>query len=372
MPPLMSPSLTARRLVTAIVAGLLLAALPPSVKGDPEAWNQYGRPLPRPEFLQPRLDPALPVYQRRTDVHLSGHFVGAASNVLPDLVLQWIAAFKQYYPEVTIDVPPPFSGSLGAKKLIAGTVDFVFISREQIPADVATFHAKYGYNPLSIPVSGGSFRHYGFLDAIAFFVNDANPLRRISFNQLDALLSTTRWRGGAPIRTWGDLGLTGGWADKPIDVWAVKPWNGFEEFVRERVLSTDGHRGEWRPDLNYVRTVIPVAAHVAQDRYAIGYAGLAFLKPGVRVLALATTTGGPYLKPSYENVARATYPLSRLVYINVNRSPGHPLNPALAEFIKFILSRQGQQIVRNEAIYLPLRESQDRVSQELLAGSAAR
>lgn len=358
-----------RSLAPRLLAGLLLAA---GTRGmaDPVAWNEFGRPLPHPEFLQPMLDPALPAYQPRADRHLSANLVGTASNVLPGLVQAWSVAFERYYPQVRIDLLPPFIGSAGAKKLIAGTIDFVFISREQIPADVATFHAKFGYDPLSIPVSGGSFRHYGFLDAIAFFVNDANPLRRISIPQLDALLSTTRVHGGKAIRTWGDLGLTGEWADKPVDVWGVKPWNGFEEFVRERVLSTAQQRGEWRPDLNYVPTVIPVAEHVAGDRYALGYAGLAFLKPGVRVLALATSDRGPYLLPDYENVARAAYPLSRLVYINVNRGPGHPLNPALKEFIRFILSREGQQIVLDQAVYLPLRSPQLDAAQAMLGGKA--
>ncbi len=352
-----------------LVATLLLAWTPVG-RADPEAWNQFGRPLPQPEFLQPTLDPTLPAYQPRPELHLSGDFTGTASNVLPGLVQAWIVAFRRYYPEVRIDLLPPFIGSQGAKKLIAGTVDFVFISREQIPADVAAFHQKYGNDPLSIPVSGGTYPHYGFLDAIAFFVNDANPLRRITFTQLDALLSTTRWRGGRPIRTWGDLGLTGDWADKPIHVWAVKPWNGFEEFVRERVLSVGGERGEWRPDLNYVPTVIPLAEHVAQDRYAIGYAGLAFLKPGVRTLALAADPAGPYHEATYEEVARAMYPLSRLVYLNVNRGPGHPLPPALAEFIRFILSREGQQVILQQATYLPLRESQAAASRAMLHPAA--
>jgi ABC-type phosphate transport system substrate-binding protein len=347
-------------------AALLLVAASRGA-ADPESWNQYGRPLPTPEFFQPTLDPALPAYQPREDLHLSGNLVGTASNILPGLVQAWIVAFQRYYPNVMIDLLPPYVGSLGAKELIAGKVDFVFISREQIPADVTAFHAKYGYDPLSIPVAGGTYRHYGYLDAITFFVNGANPLRQVTFTQLDALLSTTRWRGGAPVRTWGDLGLTGDWADKPIHVWAVKPWNGFEEFVRERVLSVGDHRGEWRADLNFVPTVIPLAEHVAQDPYALGYAGLAFLKPGVRTLALAPVDGGPYHEATYEEVARATYPLSRLVYVNVNRGPGHPLPPALREFIRFILSREGQQVVLRQAIYLPLRENQAAASRAMLA-----
>jgi phosphate transport system substrate-binding protein len=329
-----------------------------SSAAETEHWKQTGRTLPEPELLQPTLDPALPSYQPRTDLALTGHFRGAASDVLAALVKQWAAAFHRYYPNVQIDVPPPYAGSLGALELIKGQLDFVAVSRELKPTDISGFRAKFGYDPFSTPISGGSYRQFGFLDAIAFCVNPANPVSHLTFTQLDRILSSTHVRGGEPIRTWGQLGLTGEWADKPIHVWAVKPWNGFEEFVRERVLSRDTARGEWRPDLNFVETVFPIDPHVAADPYAIGYAGVAYLGDDVKLLSLAAEEGGPFLAPSYDDVAHATYPLSRVTYINLNKAPNRPLNPALAEFMRFILSRQGQQIVRNEAIFIPLRANQ--------------
>ncbi len=338
----------------------------PATKAEQIQWRDYGRTLPTPEFLQPTLDPALPAYQPRPDLALSGHLRGAASDVLAALTHEWVAAFHAYYPNVTIDVPPPYAGSVGALELIKGDLDFVMVSRELKPTDVSGFRDKFGYPPASLPMVGGTYRHFGFIDSVAFIVNQDNPLRQLTFAQLDALLSTTRVHGGSPIRTWGQLGLTGEWANQPIHVWAVKPWNGFEEFVRERVLSVDDRRGEWRDDLNYVETVFPISPHVAADRYAIGYAGMAYIGDGVKTLALTPSEGVLAVAPDYEGVARATYPLSRVCYINFNQPPGKPVNPALEEFVRFILSREGQQVVLRQAIYLPLREFQATTSRAAL------
>jgi len=346
-------------LVLSLAAGAASGArtLPkPPTPAESALWKQQGRTLPEPELLQPTVDPDLPAFTPRLGPELTGHLTGAASDVLAVLTKQWAAAFRKFYPKIVIDVPPPYAGSLGALELIKGDIDFVTVSRELKPSDIAAFRAKFGYDPCSLPISGGTFRHFGFLDAIAFFVHQDNPLHQLTYAQLDAILSSTRLRGGAPITTWGQLGLTGEWADKPIHVWAVKPWNGFEEFIRQRVLSVGTQRGEWRPDLNFTETVFPIAPHVAEDRYALGYAGLAYIGDGVKLLAVSPDESGVFAAPEYTDVARGTYPLSRLVFLNLNRAPGRPLNPLLAEFARFILSREGQQVVRDEAIFLPLRE----------------
>jgi phosphate transport system substrate-binding protein len=328
--------------------------------------QEHGRKLPEPEILQPTLDSSLPAYQARRDVELSGAFKAAVSDVLPGLVKMWIGAFQQYYPNVKIDVAPPYAGSLGAKELVNGAIDMVFVSRELKPDDITDFKAKFGYDPVSMPICGGTYRHFGFLDAVGFFVHKENPIERLGFDQLDAILSTTHHRGGGPVITWGQLGLTGEWADKPIHIYGIKPWNGFEEFIRQRVLSVPGKRGEWREDIHFDKLVFPVAGRVAQDRYGIGYSGIAYVDGGVKMIALGATAGGPFQAPTYENVARAAYPLSRLVYVNLNKTPGKPMNPALREFLRFIVSKEGQQIVLNQAIYLPLRAPQAAGSQALL------
>jgi phosphate transport system substrate-binding protein len=353
----------------------LHAAIPaPPTREQQADWRDHGRTLPERELLQPSLDPALPPYTPRAGVELTGHFKGAASDVLAELTQRWIAAFRKLHPAVTIDVPPPYAGSLGALELIKGDLDFVMVSRELKPTDISEFHQKFGYDPFSAPISGGTWRHFGFLDSVVFLVHEDNPIKQVTLAQLDALLSTTRHRGAAEIRTWGQLGLTGDWADQPIHVWAIKPWNGFEEFVRQRVLSVGGgatgptasQRGEWRTDLNFVETVFPVSPAVAKDRYALGYSGRAYIGDGVKLLPLAENETGPAIAPGYENVARATYPLSRVCYVNLNKAPGKPLNPALAEFVRFILSREGQQVILNQAVFLPLRANQVANSRALL------
>lgn len=362
------------RLFALFSAPLVLIAQPapdtvapsPPTPEQTAAWRQSGRALPVPELLQPALDPALAAFVPRELPTMAAAFRGASSDVLVDLGRRWIAAFKRHYPAVKIELVPPFAGSLGAQELIAGNNDFVLVSRELRPADLDGFNKKFGYAPMSVPISGGSYRHFGFLDAVGFFVHRDNPVQQLTFTQLDALLSTTRHRGAGPIRTWGQIGLGGEWADKPIRIFGVKPWNGFEEFVRQRVLSVPGKRGEWREDIIFHPTVFPISAAVAADRYALGYAGVAYIGPGTKTVALAEGEGDRSFAPSYDEVARARYPLSRVTFFNANRPPGRPLPPALAEFLRFVLSRDGQAVVREQAIFLPLRAPQVTASRALV------
>jgi phosphate transport system substrate-binding protein len=347
----------------------VVPALPANKPQTPEmaeSGRQRGRELPPPEVLQPTLDPSLPAFVPRKE-KLTGTFKGASSDVLTVVAQKWFEKFKQYHPGVTLTISPPYAGSLGAIELIKGDLDFVFVSRELKPDDIKGFRDKFGYEPLSVPIMGGSYRHFGALDAIAFYVHKDNPLEKITYEQIDAIYSTTRHRGGKPIRTWGDLGLGGEWADKPIKAWGIKPWNGFEEFVRQRVLSVGDKRGEWREDIAYEKVVFPMAKRVADDRYAIGYSGVAYLDQPLKVIPVSEGKGKPYEAPTYEGVAAATYPLSRVVFFNTNRPPGKPLNPALDEFLRFVLSREGQQVVLDHARYIPLRNFQAQDSRALLA-----
>jgi phosphate transport system substrate-binding protein len=337
----------------------------PQTPEEAENGRKLGRKLPPPEVLQPALDAALPSYLPRKE-KLKGTFKGGASDVLAVLVQKWFDKFRTYHPEVELSISPPYAGSLGAVELVKERLDFVFVSRELRPDDVGDFRAKFGYDPLSVPVCGGSYRHFGALDAVAFFVHKDNPLEKLTFDQLDAIYSSTHLRGGKSATKWGDLGLTGEWADKPIKAYGVKPWNGFEEFVRQRILSAAGKRGEWRDDLAFEKVVFPMAKHVADDRYGIAYSGIAYLDRGVRVLPLSANAGDAPVAPTYENVALASYPLSRLVFFNVNKLPGKPLSPVLDELLRFVLSREGQQVVLDHAAYLPLRGNQVRTSRALL------
>lgn len=319
---------------------------------------EQGRVEPRPELLQPALDDELRVYQPVAPASISGRYRAAASDILPRLINAWTNAFQTIYPDVEIELSPPYAGSLGALELIAGNVDFVFVSRELKPTDIAGFEEKYGYPPLSIPIVAGSYRHYGFLDALAVLVHKSNPLEEISLKQLDAVFSSTRNRGEASVETWGDLGLEGDWAEAPVRRFGIEPWNGFEEFFRQRVLDAQGKRGVWRSDVHFDDVVFPVAARVAEEPHGIGYTGMAYLDAPVRVLPIRVEPGVPPVAPSYENVATALYPLSRLIYFNLNRPPGEMLPDAIRELLRFILSREGQAIVREHGIFLPLRAQQ--------------
>ncbi|MCZ8516600.1 stalk domain-containing protein [Paenibacillus filicis] len=134
-------------------------------------------------------------------------------------------------------------------------------------------------------------------------------------------------------------------------------------------MNRDGQRGEWNDGgITYDKLVFPAAGRVADDPYGLGFSGLAYIDKGVKMLALADNKNGPYYSPTYENVASAKYPLSRLIYFNANKEPGKPLNPVLEEFLKFILSKEGQQQVLKHAIYMPLRAEQASDSLAILTG----
>jgi phosphate transport system substrate-binding protein len=318
-----------------------------------------GRKEPVPEVLQPRVEDSIATYQPRRDVVLSGHFHGAISDTTPRLVHSWVAEFENIYPDVRIDVPPPYSGTPGTKGITEGTLDFAIITRELEPALLRAFITKHGYAPLSVPISGGSYRQFGFLDAATVIVNTANPVKGLTYQQLDRIFSSTHLRGGTPATKWGDVGATGAWANKPIHVYGITPWDGIEEFFRQKVLNYGGQRGEWTKSGSFSEDGIGVADKVSADPYGITYESVGLVNPtGNRMMPLAENAGGEFVDPSYENVTTTRYPLARQVYINFNKQPGKPLDPALVEFVKFIISKQGQQAIVTHGIFLPLRQYQ--------------
>ena len=329
----------------------------PPTDADKALAQDSGRPLPARELLQPELDAALPHYTPARGTAFRRTYTAGSSDVLPGLVTAWIVAFRRYHPSFRMTIAKPYAGSLGALELIKGNLDLVFVSRELKPSDVSGFSDRFGYPPFSVPVSGGSWCHFGFLDALAVMVHPSNPVRGLTLQQLDAAFSATRARGGQPVRTWGDLGVTGEWASHPVHLYGIKPWNGFEEFFRQRVLSVPGKRGEWTTGITYDETFFNLARRVAADPDALGYTGLSAVDSEVRIVPLSADGGAP-LSPSYENVAATRYPLSRVIYLNTNARDAASLDPGLREFLRFVLSAEGQAVVRAQGIYLPLRANQ--------------
>ncbi|MFC5520638.1 PstS family phosphate ABC transporter substrate-binding protein [Polaromonas jejuensis] len=366
-------------LVAAIVLhGAAGAAPAVDAQASAAAWARDGRLLPEPEVLQPRLDPDLPAYQPCSAQPLRGSIEGSVPAILPKLVHRWAAAFQARQPDVRISAPPPYlapQGSLSPpmQKFLDGGSDFAFVSRDMAASDIAAFRRAHGVAPQAIPVAGGAWRHFGFVDAVAVVVNDANPLRGVTLAQLDAVFSSSRLRGHGPVRTWGDLGVTE-WADKPVHVVGAASWKGAQASARaivvhERVLSLGSRQGQWRDDVMANGTEADVPGQVAADPYAIGFTGMGHLVAGIKTVPLAQEAGGPPVDASYENVALARYPLSRVAHIVLARVAGRPLEPALREFVRFILSREGQQIVLDQGVMLPLRAVQVEAARRLLGAN---
>ena len=309
-------------------------------------------PAPRPNpplAYGAKVDAGIPAYKPVKG--LSGMLRGVESNTVTELEKRWIDGFTHIYPNVHISVDIGGSGQ-GGPRLTNGTADFAFISRELMGREETPFIDKFGYKPLAISVAGGSFAVKAFTDCVVFIVNKENPLDEISYPQLDAIYSATHNRGiRNPITTWGQLGLTGDWADKPIHTWGVEVPNGYDVFVNMHVLAN----GQWKDGIKTEHTVIPLSDHVGEDKYAISYTGLAWdNNPNTKVLRLAVHPADPAIAPTFDTVAAQQYPLSRTIYMFVNRQAGKPIDPILREFIRYALSREGQQAVVDDAIFTPL------------------
>ncbi len=292
---------------------------------------------------------------------ISGHMQSIGADTMEALMKSWIDDFQKLYPGVKIDMEAKASGTAGPA-LSSGKADLGPVAREMLPDEEKEFQTKFGYKPYAVAVAGGSYRTPGKTHAITFFVNEKNPIDKLNYAQIDAIFSKTRKRGYKEATKWGDVGATGEWADKPIHLWGLIRPNGIAHFLEDRIL--DG--GEWKSGIQERTTVGSLAAldatnqGVAKDPYAIGYAGFGNMMQGVKAVALAKNGGGPYYKGTFDEVLAQKYPLSRVIYIYVNRAPGKPLEPKVREFLRFVLSSQGQNDVVKEGIFLPLPLSMDK------------
>jgi phosphate transport system substrate-binding protein len=331
--------------MTAIVVGTSVLAAQHAIKGEFQ------------ETLHARLDPALASYQPATTV--KGEIRSVGADTMEELTKLWIAGFSKVQPGATFTMDAKASGT-AVPALTDGKADIGPCAREVLPPELGPFQKKFGYEPFAVRVASGSYRTPGKTHAIAFLVNKDNPIEKVTFSQLDAVFSTTRRHGGKEdIRTWGQLGLKGEWADKPIALWGLIRPNGIANFIQARVMAN----GEYKSGINERTTVGSLAAldaiaqGVAADRYAIGYAGFGNLIPGVKAVALAENDGGPYYKGTFDEVVTHTYPLSRHIYVYINRGPNQPIDPKIREFLDYILSKDGQDAVVKEGIFLPLSAS---------------
>lgn len=276
---------------------------------------------------------------------VSGELTATGPDTMERVMARWIAAFRQQQPGAKIRFTTTTTDSRDRTALGPDTAE-VFASTNEV------FAQKYHYDPLRVMVSLATFDTPQRVQALGIFVHPSNPLAGLTLAQLDRIYSNAHRRGYArELKTWGDLGLTGEWADRPIHAYSRVLDNEVTMHVREVVC-----RGA---EFNAAVTVpgkgvsVDVVGAVAADPGGIGFSGFAYLSAGVRALALAEDGGAPFVEPTPENCAANRYPLDRPLCFYVNRRPGAPLDPLVREFIRFVLSADGQAINAQEK-YLPL------------------
>ena len=201
------------------------------------------------------------------------------------------------------------------------------------------FEKKYGYHPTSFPAA---------VDALAVYVNKDNPIQCLTLQQLDNIFSKAYLHpGGANIKTWGDAGLTGEWANAPIDLFGRNPASGTHDTFVDAVL----RHGEFRDEVKEQPGSAEVVKMVAADKYAVGYSGIGYRTDGVRTVPLAVAPGEKCYDTSPASTYSGDYPLARYLYIYLNKAPGRPLDPPLLEFVKYVLSRDGQNETIRSGFY---------------------
>jgi phosphate transport system substrate-binding protein len=282
------------------------------------------------------LDQSLPAYKSAGSV--SGGMKSVGSDTLGSAMELWAKGFREHYPDVQITIEAKGSATAPAA-LLDGSSQFGPMSRPMTSDESAEFEKKYGYKASYVAVA---------VDALAVYVNKDNPIRCLSVEQVDQIFSSNRkGSGGKSIRTWGDAGLTGEWATKPISLYGRNDISGTYQFFREVVL----FGGDFKPEVKQQPGSEAVVHNVASDKFAIGYSGIGYKTDAVRTVPLATTLG----RKCYDTSAEATYsgncPVARYLYIYFNKKPNQPLDPLRGEFIKYVLSKDGQAQTEASGFY---------------------
>jgi phosphate transport system substrate-binding protein len=294
-----------------------------------------------------KVDPAIPGYQKASGV--SGNLSSIGSDSMNNLMTLWAETFRKYYPNVKVQVEGKGS-STAPPALIAGTAQFGPMSRTMRSTEIDQFEQRYGYKPTEIRTS---------YDALSVYVHKDNPIKELSLAQVEAIFGKSRKRGfKSNVTTWGQLGLTGDWANRPIGLYGRNSASGTYGFFREHVL----RNGDYKDTVKEQPGSASVVQGITEDRYAIGYSGAGYRTSGVRAVPLSEQPNGPYFEGTYEEVISGKYPLSRFLYLYVNKAPGKPLDPLPLEFLKLVMSKEGQEVVIKDG-YMPLTPAQ--VKEEL-------
>jgi phosphate transport system substrate-binding protein len=298
----------------------------------PLAWATL---TPSPAFAQ--VDPAVKPYQSVSGI--SGNLNSIGSDTLNNLMTFWAEAFRKLYPNVNIQIEGKGSAT-APPALTAGTAQLAPMSRAMKPEEEDAFEKKHGCKPTRYTVA---------LDCLAVYVHRDNPIQSLSLVQLDGIFSKTRASGADDLLTWGQVGLTGDWKPLPFSVYGRNSASGTYAFFKEHVLL----KGDYRDIVKEQPGSAAVVNGVANDRAGIGYSGIGYKTSEVRVVPLSKTAEDKAAEPTFPNALAGKYPLGRALYIYVNQKPGQPPDPVVREFLKFVLSNEGQQVVIKDG-YGPL------------------
>jgi len=303
-----------------VAAAAVVAALAPATAG-----------------AQVKIDPALPAYTPVQGV--SGSIKSVGSDTLNNLMTLWAEGFRKAYPNVTVEIEGKGS-STAPPALIAGTSTFGPMSREMKQQEADDFEKRYGYKPTSVATA---------IDMLAVYVHKDNPVKGLDFRQVDAIFSKTRKRGNpGEITSWGQVGLTGKWEKLPISVYGRNSASGTYGYFKEHALA----KGDYKDSVKEQPGSSAVVQGVATDLGAIGYSGIGYKTADVRAVPLAVE-GKDYVPAEAQYGYSGEYPLARFLYIYLNYRPGSDLDPLRREFIRYVFSREGQEVVAKDG-FLPL------------------
>ncbi|MCU0936759.1 MAG: phosphate ABC transporter substrate-binding protein PstS family protein [Gammaproteobacteria bacterium] len=287
---------------------------------------------------QVEVDPGLPDYAPVSGV--SGNLSSVGSDTLANLMTFWAEEFKRLYPSVNVQVQAAGS-STAPPALTEGASNLGPMSRLMKDGEVAAFERAHGYKPLAIPVA---------IDTLAVYVHKDNPIQGLTLEEVDAIFSSTRRCGASrDVRTWGDLGLAGAWATRDLQLFGRNSVSGTYGYFKDRALC----KGDFKNTVNEQPGSASVVQSVSASLNGVGYSGIGYQTSGIRTVPLAKRKGDEYVAPDQKTALSGRYPLSRFLYVYVNKHPSRPLPPLEREFLRMVLSRTGQALVVKDG-YFPL------------------
>ena len=283
------------------------------------------------------VDAGVPDYQKASGI--AGNLSSVGSDTLANLMTLWAEEFNREYPNVNIQIQAAGS-STAPPALTEGTSNLGPMSREMKDDELEAFEDKYGYKPTAVPVA---------IDALAVMVNKDNPVKGLTIPQVDAIFSSTRKCGyESDIETWGGAGVAA-WGSKSIQLYGRNSVSGTYGYFKENALC----KGDFKSNVNEQPGSASVVQSVTSSKNGIGYSGMGYSTSGIRMVPLAKKAGEPFVDATPENAIKGSYPLTRYLYIYVNKKPNQPLAPLENEFMKMVLSKTGQQVVIKDG-YIPL------------------